>query len=51
MAFDRRPDGGKLNTFVGYDAQQAGRNAADALAKAPTYAFDQRLYVPKTIRG
>lgn len=33
MAFDRRPDGGKLTTFVGYDAIQAGRNAADALAK------------------
>lgn len=33
MAFDRHPDGGKLTTFVGYDAIQAGRNAADALAK------------------
>ncbi len=33
MAFDRHPDGGKLATFVGYDAIQAGRNAADALAK------------------
>lgn len=33
MAFDRRPDGGKLSSFVGYDAIQAGRNAADALAK------------------
>jgi ribose transport system substrate-binding protein len=33
MAFDRRPDGGNLATFVGYDAIQAGRNAADALAK------------------
>lgn len=34
MAFDRKPDGGKLTCFVGYDAVQAGRNAADALAKA-----------------
>lgn len=33
MAFDRHPDGGKLATFVGYDAIQAGINAADALAK------------------
>jgi len=33
MAFDRRPDGGNLTTFVGYDAIQAGRTAADALAK------------------
>lgn len=33
MAFDRHPDGGKLTTFVGYDAIQAGRNAADSLAK------------------
>lgn len=33
MAFDRQPDGGNLETFVGYDAIQAGRNAADALAK------------------
>jgi ribose transport system substrate-binding protein len=33
MAFDRQPDGGNLATFVGYDAIQAGRNAADALAK------------------
>lgn len=33
MAFDRRPVGGNLATFVGYDAIQAGRNAADALAK------------------
>lgn len=34
MAYDRQPDGGNLNTFVGYDAKQAGRNAADALAKS-----------------
>lgn len=33
MAFDRSPSGGKLAAFVGYDAIQAGRNAADALAK------------------
>ncbi|GAB3966098.1 D-ribose ABC transporter substrate-binding protein [Actinoallomurus acanthiterrae] len=34
MAFDRKPQGGKLTCFVGYDAVEAGRNAADALAKA-----------------
>jgi ribose transport system substrate-binding protein len=34
MAFDRKPTGGDLATFVGYDAIQAGRNSADALAKA-----------------
>ena len=33
MAFDRQPSGGNLATFVGYDAIQAGRNAADALAR------------------
>ncbi|RLV49958.1 D-ribose ABC transporter substrate-binding protein [Nocardioides mangrovicus] len=33
MAFDRKPDGGTLSSFVGYDAVQAGKNAADALAK------------------
>jgi ABC-type sugar transport system substrate-binding protein len=33
MAFDRKPSGGDLAAFVGYDAIQAGRNAADALAK------------------
>lgn len=33
MAFDRKPSGGDLSAFVGYDAIQAGRNAADALAK------------------
>jgi ribose transport system substrate-binding protein len=32
MAFDRKPAGGKLTSFVGYDAVQAGRNAATALA-------------------
>ncbi|MFF5211826.1 substrate-binding domain-containing protein [Streptosporangium sp. NPDC000396] len=34
MAFDRKPSGGNLATFVGYNAVQAGKNAADALAKA-----------------
>ncbi|MEU9022286.1 substrate-binding domain-containing protein [Actinomadura sp. NPDC048394] len=34
MAFDRKPSGGKLATFVGYDAVQAGRNAAKSLAEA-----------------
>ncbi|MBT2231074.1 substrate-binding domain-containing protein [Nonomuraea sp. NEAU-A123] len=34
MAFDRKPTGGNLASFVGYDAVQAGKNAADALAKA-----------------
>ncbi|MFG2003700.1 substrate-binding domain-containing protein [Spirillospora sp. NPDC048911] len=34
MAFDRRPAGGKLASFVGYDAVQAGRNAAKSLAEA-----------------
>lgn len=33
MAFDRKPSGGDLAAFVGYDAIQAGRNAADALAR------------------
>jgi ribose transport system substrate-binding protein len=34
MAFDRKPEGGTLSSFIGYDAIQAGRNAADALAKS-----------------
>jgi ribose transport system substrate-binding protein len=34
FAFDRMPAGGKIATFVGYDAINAGKNAADALAKA-----------------
>lgn len=34
LAFDRRPEGGKLSSFIGYDAIQAGRNSADALAKS-----------------
>lgn len=33
FAFDRKPTGGKLVTFIGYDAVQAGKTAADALAK------------------
>ncbi|MED1204189.1 substrate-binding domain-containing protein [Heyndrickxia acidicola] len=33
-AFDRLPTGGKLETFIGYDAINAGKTAADALAKA-----------------
>lgn len=33
MAFDRKPDGGNVTAFVGYNAIQAGRNSADALAK------------------
>jgi ribose transport system substrate-binding protein len=32
-AFDRAPAGGKILTFVGYDAITAGKTAADALAK------------------
>jgi ribose transport system substrate-binding protein len=32
-AFDRLPTGGKLETFIGYDAINAGKTAADALAK------------------
>ncbi|GGS19228.1 hypothetical protein GCM10010269_67820 [Streptomyces humidus] len=34
LAFDRKPESGKLASFIGYDAIQAGRNAADALAKS-----------------
>ncbi|MFJ6904530.1 substrate-binding domain-containing protein [Streptomyces griseoluteus] len=34
LAFDRKPESGTLSSFVGYDAIQAGRNAADALAKS-----------------
>jgi ABC-type sugar transport system substrate-binding protein len=34
IGFDRQPAGGKLASFVGYDAIQAGRNSADALAKS-----------------
>ena len=32
-AFDREPVGGKILTFVGFDAISAGKTAADALAK------------------
>jgi ribose transport system substrate-binding protein len=34
FAFDRMPAGGKIATFVGYDAIAAGQRAADALAQA-----------------
>ncbi|HEY3685792.1 MAG TPA: substrate-binding domain-containing protein [Streptosporangiaceae bacterium] len=34
MAFDRKPAKGKLTSFVGYDAVEAGRNSAKALAEA-----------------
>ena len=34
MAFDRRPDSGNLATFIGYDAVQAGKNAAASLGEA-----------------
>lgn len=34
FAFDRMPVGGKIATFVGYDAIAAGQRAADALAQA-----------------
>lgn len=34
LAFDRMPNGGKLESFIGYDAITAGKNAADALAKS-----------------
>ncbi|MDP4085813.1 MAG: substrate-binding domain-containing protein [Bacillota bacterium] len=33
FAFDRKPTGGDLETFLGYDAIKAGQVAADALAK------------------
>ncbi len=34
LGFDRRPGGGKLASFIGYDPIQAGKNSADALAKS-----------------
>jgi ribose transport system substrate-binding protein len=34
VAFDRVPSGGTLKAFIGYDAIQAGRNAANALGQA-----------------
>jgi ABC-type sugar transport system substrate-binding protein len=34
VAFDRRPNGGELKAFIGYDAIQAGKNGAKALGEA-----------------
>ena len=34
VAFDRMPEGGELKAFIGYDAIQAGKNGAKALAEA-----------------
>jgi len=34
FAFDRMPSGGKILTFVGYDAINAGKNAADIIGAA-----------------
>lgn len=34
VAFDRTPSSGKIASFIGYDAIQAGKNAAKSLAKA-----------------
>lgn len=34
LGFDRMPGGGKLASFIGYDAIQAGKRSADALAKS-----------------
>ncbi|GHJ37244.1 substrate-binding domain-containing protein [Streptomyces sp. TS71-3] len=34
LGFDRRPSGGTLASFIGYDAIEAGRRSADALAKS-----------------
>lgn len=34
VAFDRMPNGGDLKGFIGYDATQAGKNAASSLGKA-----------------
>jgi ribose transport system substrate-binding protein len=34
LGFDRMPGGGKLASFIGYDAIEAGKRAADALAKS-----------------
>lgn len=34
VAFDRQPNSGSLKAFVGYNAIDAGKRAADALAKA-----------------
>jgi ribose transport system substrate-binding protein len=34
VAFDRQPDSGQLASFIGYDAIQAGKEAATSLAQA-----------------
>ena len=34
VAFDRQPDSGKLASFIGYDAIQAGKEAAKSLAES-----------------
>ncbi len=34
VAFDRQPNGGDLKAFIGYDAIQAGKNAAKSLGDA-----------------
>lgn len=34
VAFDRKPDSGELASFIGYDAIQAGREAAKSLAES-----------------
>jgi ribose transport system substrate-binding protein len=34
VAFDRKPNGGELKAFIGYDAVQAGKNAAKSLGEA-----------------
>lgn len=34
FAFDRKPDGGQIASFVGFDAIKAGERAADALGQA-----------------
>lgn len=34
LAFDRKPVGGKIDSFIGFDAILAGKQAADALGKA-----------------
>ena len=34
VAFDRQPDTGKLASFIGYDAEQAGKEAAKSLAES-----------------
>lgn len=34
VAFDRQPDSGELASFIGYDAIQAGKEAAESLAES-----------------